>query len=153
MKLILERYEFYPNTTIGRLYVNGKLLCRSMEDKDRKLDSTMSLSEIVRRKIYGRTAIPYGTYKVDITYSPKFKRMMPIILGVPGYAGIRFHQGVTHKNTLGCPLVGMENYGERLIRTNEAYRKFFKLLYGAKLKGEPISILVSSYERLSNILP
>lgn len=66
----------------------------------------MSDFEIKKRKVYGETAIPSGTYKVILSYSPKFKRILPEILDVKGFTGIRLHNGSEVSNSLGCPLLG-----------------------------------------------
>ena len=74
MKLLLKRTAKKENYTIGNLYVNDVFFCNTLEDKDRGLHSTQSLLEIQSKKVYGQTAIPYGTYKIDMnTVSPKFK--------------------------------------------------------------------------------
>ena len=74
MKLLLDRIYKGPNYTIGKLYINGVYECDTLEDVDRGLTSQMSLDEIKSKKIYGNTAIPTGTYIVNMnTVSPKFK--------------------------------------------------------------------------------
>ena len=49
--------------------------------------------------------IPCGTYFVRVTWSPKFKRMMPLLLNVPGRSGIRVHRGTRPEHSRGCILV------------------------------------------------
>lgn len=49
--------------------------------------------------------IPCGTYPVKVTWSPKFKRMLPLVLNVPGRSGIRFHRGTKPEHSRGCILV------------------------------------------------
>ena len=53
-----------------------------------------------------RTCIPFGTYALRVTWSPRYKRWMPQVLAVPGYSGIRIHAGNTPADTAGCILVG-----------------------------------------------
>ena len=73
MKLLLKRKAKKENYTIGDLYIDGKLFCNTLEDTDRNLTSTMSKDEIAKVKVYGKTAIPTGTYVVDMNIvSPKF---------------------------------------------------------------------------------
>ena len=100
MKIKLIRKYRKETYTIGKLYVDGVYFCDTIEDRDRGLNNDMGLAEIMAKKRYGETAIPYGTYDVEITYSPKYKRMMPEIKGVKGFSGIRIHSGNTSKYTL-----------------------------------------------------
>ena len=81
----------------------------SLEDKDRNLFSYMTEKEILSVKVKHETAIPYGNYKVTITYSDRFKRDMPLIVGVKGFDGIRIHNGSFVGDTDGCPLVGYKS--------------------------------------------
>jgi len=108
MKLKLVREFFTPTETLGRLYVDGKFFCFTLEDKDRGLRSSHALTDILNRKVKAQTAIPYGKYKVSVTMSNRFKRPMPLIHNVPGFEGIRLHGGNTHHNTEGCPLVARQ---------------------------------------------
>lgn len=115
MKLKLERRYKKATYTIGILYVNGVRFCETIEDRDRGLSSDMPLSEIMSKKVYGVTAIPTGTYKVVLSVSPKFKDkswaakhggLLPEILNVKCYSGVRLHVGNSPKDSLGCILVG-----------------------------------------------
>lgn len=116
MKLELIRKYKKEEYTIGELFINGKYFCDVLEDKDRGLTSDMSLNEIKEKKVYGETAIPTGTYKVDMnTVSPSFKDRiwakpyngkLPRLLDVPGYEGVLIHVGNFASESLGCLLVG-----------------------------------------------
>lgn len=128
MKLVLKRIAFKTTYTIGKLYVDGIYECDVIEDCDRGLDDSMSESEIIKKKIYGQTAIPSGTYDVVITYSPKYERMMPLILGVKGYSGIRIHSGNTAKDTLGCLIVGKNKEVGKVLESRATYNALFKKL-------------------------
>lgn len=128
MKLVLKRIAFKPTYTIGKLYVDGIYECDVIEDCDRGLDDSMSESEIIKKKIYGQTAIPSGTYDVVITYSPKYKKNMPLILGVKGYSGIRIHSGNTAKDTLGCLIVGKNKEVGKVLESRATYNALFKKL-------------------------
>lgn len=132
MKIKLVRIAFKDTYTIGKLYVDGVYVCDTIEDKDRGLTDDMSLEDIVSRKKYGETAIPYGTYKVKITYSPKYKRMMPLLLGVKGYSGIRIHSGNTAKDTLGCIIVGENKKKGMVINSRITYNRLFELMKDEK---------------------
>lgn len=106
MIVTLRRIAFKPTYTIGKLYIDGNYFCDTVEDVDRGLNDSMTEEEIKKKKVYGETAIPYGTYKVSITYSPKFKKNLPLVEGVKGFSGIRIHSGNTAKDSLGCIIVG-----------------------------------------------
>lgn len=94
----------------------------------------MYTCEDVQRKvkIYGKTAIPKGTYKIVVDYSPRFKVKMPRLLKVKGFTGIRIHWGNWAKDTLGCPLVGLGLTTTGVSRSKDAYKKLMTLLEGEK---------------------
>ncbi len=94
IKLRLQRKKTTETFTEGDLYVNGEWWCHTLEDAVRK-----------GPKVYGETAIPAGKYKVAATMSTRFGRVMTEIQNVPGFAGIRIHQGSIPIDTLGCPLI------------------------------------------------
>ena len=102
----------------------------------------MFVSEISKIKIKKETAIPTGTYKVTITYSNRFKKNMPLINDVKGFEGIRIHSGNTDKDTEGCLLVGMNLERGKVLKSQETFRKLYKMLSGAKLRGEYIQITI-----------
>ena len=106
MEIILKRIARRADYTIGRLFIGGQRICDTIEDTDRGLVSTMPMKQIQRAKVKGKTAIPTGTYRVTVTYSPRFKRNLPILCGVPCYEGIRIHSGNTAADTEGCILLG-----------------------------------------------
>ena len=56
--------------------------------------------------------IPAGTYPIAVTWSPKFKRMMPLLLNVRGRSGIRVHRGTRPEHSRGCILVSAANEQE-----------------------------------------
>lgn len=94
MKLRLVRQHHFQKSTIGSLFVDDKFHCNTLEDVVRPV------------KIDNETAIPAGTYEVVVNFSDRFKRPMPLLLGVPNYKGVRIHTGNTDANTEGCILVG-----------------------------------------------
>lgn len=132
MKLTLRRIAFRDAYTIGKLYIDGTYFCDTVEDKDRGLDDSMTVEEILKRKVYGETAIPYGTYEVQITYSPKYKKMMPLLLNVKGYSGIRIHSGNTAKDSLGCLIVGRNTKVGMVTESRVTYNKLFAIIKDAK---------------------
>ena len=132
MNLKLERKYRKETYTIGKLYVDGVYFCDTIEDKDRGLDDSMVLADIMVKKKYGETAIPYGTYKVEINYSPKYKKLMPQIMNVKGFYGIRIHSGNTAKDTLGCLIVGKNTKKGMVTESRATYNKLFALMKDEK---------------------
>ena len=130
MDLRLERAQYKPNSTIGRLYVDGRLECYTLEDGIRT------------HKVYGETAIPPGRYAVAVTYSPHFRRNLPLVCDVPGFEGVRIHPGNKPADTLGCILVGRHwNEGEESIAASRvAFDALFPKIRAA-LKDEDSVIL------------
>ena len=102
MHLQLVRESFTNKSTEGKLFINGTFFCYTLEDMDRFLEE----GEI---KIYGKSAIPRGTYKVKITPSIRFKQSLPLLYDVPQFTGIRIHSGNKPEDTEGCILVGRQN--------------------------------------------
>lgn len=128
MKLTLIRIANRPTYCIGKLYIDGKWFCDVIEDTDRGLDSSMTESEILKLKVKGETAIPTGIYQVLITYSPKYKKLMPLINNVKGYSGIRIHSGNTSKDTEGCLIVGKNKEVGKVLESRITYNALFKKL-------------------------
>lgn len=136
MKLLLERYEFTDNATIGKLFVNGQFFCYTLEDKDRKIE------EGSEEKVHGQTAIPRGIYEVVIDYSNRFKCQMPRLLDVSEFTGIRIHAGNFDADTDGCILVGIGVGKNRLFNSRVAYNRLMDRLEAAFDKGETVQIEV-----------
>lgn len=132
MKLELIRIANRPTYCIGKLYIDGVWFCDTIEDTDRGLDDSMSVDEILKKKIKGETAIPTGVYKIEITYSPKYKRMIPLLIGVKGYSGVRIHSGNTSKDTEGCLLVGRNTKVGMVTDSRNTYQRLFARLQNAK---------------------
>lgn len=133
MKLTLIRDHFSPVATTGRLFVDGRFECFTLEDCDRRLDEG-------GEKLYGQTAIPAGTFKIDITESPRFKRRLPILLDVPGFSGVRIHIGNYADDTEGCILVGLSRTGDFIGRSRLAFSRLFALLEAAIEGGDSITL-------------
>jgi hypothetical protein len=139
MKLVLFRDCFGPTFSLGTLSIDGVHECYTAEDADRRLEEGGA-------KIYGQTAIPRGTYDVQITWSPKYRRMMPLLVDVPGYQGIRIHSGNDADDTEGCILVGDRLNGDmqagRVSNSRVTFAALFRKLSAAKSRGEKIIIEV-----------
>ena len=128
VKLTVKRTYHGEYYTIGKLYVNDEYLCDTLEDTDRMLSSSMMEDEVKKRKVYGQTAIPIGTYKVEITYSNKFKKKLPRLFNVKGFEGILIHSGNTKEDTLGCILVGYNKKKGMVLNSRQAMSKLMSLI-------------------------
>ena len=117
-----------PTYCIGKLYIDGIYQCDVLEDTDRGLDDKMSEAEILKKKVKGQTAIPSGVYPVYITWSPKYKKPMPLIENVKGYSGIRIHSGNSSKDTEGCLLVGKNKEVGKVLESRKTYNELFNIL-------------------------
>jgi hypothetical protein len=105
MYLQLVRGASHNKATEGRLYVNGTFECYTLEDEDRFLETGGI-------KIQNNTCIPRGVYEVKLTKSTRFLKVLPILLDVPQFTGIRIHSGNTASHTEGCILVGNRNVND-----------------------------------------
>lgn len=130
MRITLVRIANRPTYCIGKMYIDGKYFCDTIEDTDRGLKDEMSVEEILKLKVKGETAIPTGIYPVYLTYSPKYKKQMPLIDNVKGYSGIRIHSGNTSKDTEGCLIVGLNTKVGMVTQS----RKYYNLLYKELVK-------------------
>lgn len=113
--------------TPGTMFINGLFFAHTLEDQDRGLRNDMPFDEIKKRKVYGLTCIPYGKYKIKITYSPKFRKLMPQIMDVPGFDGIRVHGVRNIDDTYGCPGIGERDADgdDSTLHNGPAYTKRF----------------------------
>lgn len=132
MRVTVLRIANRDTYCISRLYIDGERFCDVLEDVDRGLDDSMSEEEILKKKVKGKTAIPTGVYPLKITYSPKYKRMMPLVENVKGYSGIRLHSGNRPEDTEGCLLVGENKVVGQVINSRATYNKLFKILSETK---------------------
>lgn len=152
MELKLIRKYKTKNYCIGHLYINGIYECDTLEDTDRGLTEDSPLSEIQSKKIYGETAIPTGTYKIDMnTVSPKFKDRswakfcggkLPRLIDVPGYSGVLIHVGNKPADTLGCILVGDNKIKGQVINSTSTFQELYSLMLKAKVAGEEITVTI-----------
>jgi hypothetical protein len=139
MELLLERKYPKNNYTIGNLYVNGKFYCNIIEDVVRDINKNGSF-DCGEFKISGHTAIPYGKYEIQVTYSPKFKRKLPLLLNVKHFEGIRIHRGNTEKDSSGCLIPG-ENTKRGMVLNSTKYElELTNLIESANKRGEKVII-------------
>lgn len=130
MKLELIRKIKTEESTVGVLFVDGIMECFTLEDVERK------------EKIFGKTAIPVGTYEVGISYSNRFKRDLPILYNVSGYEGVRIHAGNTAEDTEGCILVGTTSARNKILNSRIAFSKLFDKIKLAVANKEKITLTI-----------
>lgn len=151
MKVLVKRWKG-ENYSIGELSVDGRYLMDTLEDKDRGLTSDMTLEEIKSIKKYGETAIPTGTYKVNMNVvSPKFKDrswakpyggILPRLENVKGFEGVLIHVGNKPEDTLGCILVGQNKTKGMVVNSTACFNQLMSLLVDANKRGESIEITI-----------
>lgn len=132
MKLTLNRIYKAPTYTIGKLFIDGIYFCDVLEDVVRDINKDGDLLDDGEQKVYGQTAIPYGTYKVILNLSNRFKRIMPLLLNVPHFEGIRIHSGNTDKDTHGCLLVGKNTVKGKVTESKKTFEQLMQKLDGQK---------------------
>lgn len=141
MKLLLKRVALRDTYTIGKLYVDNHLFCDTCEDKVRDIER--------EGKVYGKTAIPYGTYKVTLkVQSPKYSQRasydwcqgyLPRLLNVPHFDGILIHAGNTAEDSAGCILVGENKVVGKVINSMATLKRLYGILREA---GDDITITI-----------
>ena len=141
MKLKVVREVKTEVSTIGRLFINEKFFCYTLEDKDRGLKQTDTLLYIQAKKIFGVTAIPFGNYELIVNLSPKFKRMLPRILNIKGFDGVLMHRGNSADHSLGCILVGYKKGENAIFDSTKAENDLVNLLLLHKDEKHSLEIL------------
>ena len=135
MRWDVKRFLFGETYTVGKLYCNDNFLCYTLEP--RCIDWNIEV------KVPGKTAIPAGTYKVRMRWSPKFKRQMPYIENVPHFEGVCLHQGnVASKDSAGCLLVGLETQNGMVLKSREAFRKILEKMDYARKTRQEVTIVI-----------
>lgn len=127
MELTLKRLVFADTYTEGWLLIDGVIFCDTLEDKTRDYNKDGDLDEPGEGKVYGETAIPFGRYEVILSHSPRFRKILPEVLGVKHFAGIRIHSGAIPAHSLGCVLVGRQT-GEGKIKNDGSSDRLIELL-------------------------
>jgi hypothetical protein len=139
MELLLVRHYKGHTCTIGSLYLNGTFECYTLEDVVRQVNGEPTESW----KIKGQTAIPTGRYEVTITFSSRFKILLPLLLDVPGFEAIRIHSGNTDADTEGCILVGRVKADEYIFESKLALEPLLKKIQDCIASGEKVFITVA----------
>jgi len=133
MDLLIKRQASKDGATLGELFIDGKFFCFSLEDEVR-----------TGPKIPGKTAIPAGQYEVVIDYSPHFGRLLPHILDVPNFDGVRIHAGNFQGDTDGCVLVGNTKGVASIGESRAAFSILYQILKEAITHHETIFLRIEN---------
>lgn len=152
MKLTIERRYKKSEYTIGWLWVDGELLSNTLEDTDRGLLQQIPTGKLNQMKVYGATAIPRGTYKVELSYSFKFNSrpwgrkyngLVPHIMGVKSFEGVRIHPANKASQIEGCVAVGDNTKVGCLTNSTKRYYELMdKYLVPATKRKEEIWLTI-----------
>jgi len=147
MELILERIAKRKTYTIGRLYIQRRVDDEYLAGTENQyfcdtLEPTWRDYEHGAYKVKGRSAIPEGRYAVVISWSPKMKQWLPILLGVPKFSGIRIHAGNTAEDTEGCILLGKNREVGKVLDSRIWVQRLKRKIVEAKDRGEAVWLTV-----------
>lgn len=135
MKLTLKRIALRSTYTIGKLYIDDAYFCDTLEDTVRDLNKSGKFDN-GEKKVKGKTAIPYGTYEIKWTYSPRFKKYTPQLMNVPSFEGIRVHAGNTSDDTEGCLILGENKQVGKVLNSRATINKFYPIIKEACSNGK-----------------
>lgn len=150
MEINVHRKWFTKESTTSEVYysIDGDkktLACYCLEDAVRDGDDGILQ---VEEKIHGATAIPTGRYRVVVSYSTRFKQIMPELLNVPHFSGIRIHVGNTDKNTDGCLLFGRSRDFNFIVESLMAYASFCHVFCEAINRGDEVWINIHGVPKM-----
>lgn len=135
MKLTLKRIALRPTYTIGKLYIDDVYFCDTIEDTVRDINKNGKFDN-GEKKVHSKTAIPYGTYEIKWTYSPRFKKYTPQLINVPSFEGIRIHAGNTSADTEGCLIIGENKQVGKVLNSRATINRFYPIIKEACSKGK-----------------
>lgn len=143
MKIEIIREDISSSCTFGKMYINGKLQCNTLEDVQRDF------------KIKGETAIPKGNYNITLRneggkneiYKKKFgsqHKGMLYLNNVANYEYVLIHIGNTKKDTEGCILVGLgRDIGSNSItQSTDAYKLIYPTIANAIMSKEKVELII-----------
>lgn len=152
MDIVVKRINFTEDYTEGKLYINGTYICDTLEDKDRGLDNSMSVDEILQVKVYSKTSIPTGRYRIIIDYSNKFQKNLIRILNVRGFDGIRLHSLNEASQSLGCIGVGKKMSDGWIGESRKTYAIVHSIVEKAIKNNESVYLTIVSQRTSSDNL-
>jgi hypothetical protein len=151
MELILERIAKRKTYTIGRLCIREQVIDEYRPGTEDQyfcdtLEPTWRDYANGAYKVKGRSAIHEGRYAVVISFSPKFKAWLPILLGGPEFnhkwQGIRIHAGNTSEDTEGCILVGKNREVGKVLDSRIWVHRLKQKIVEAKARDEPVWLTI-----------
>ena len=140
MEIKLIRESFGDTFTEGKLLIDNVFECYTVEDTDRKMEDDLTV------KVNSKTAIPRGKYEVVLSMSNRFQKILPEVLNVPGFTGIRIHSGNSSVDTEGCIILGSVNDkldDDWVGGSKIALTQFMAKLETAKENNEKVYIEIS----------
>lgn len=135
MELILNRIFFCDKYVIGKLFIDGKYFCDTIEDTNRDLNKDGDLTDAGECKVMHQTAIPFSRYEVIVNHSNRFNRLLPLLLNVKHFDGIRIHNGMNENSSSGCIIVGENKIKGKVINSTYYMNKLTDILLDAQKKG------------------
>ena len=132
---LLLRSHFDERFTLGALFVGDWFVGYTCEDRDRYLEAGGT-------KVPKKTAIPRGYYRLTVSMSNRFKKLMPEIKDVPQFSGVRIHGGNTHEDTEGCPLLGAVKTLDGVRECKEVNAGLIKTIQGIEAAGDEAWLVV-----------
>ena len=155
MNIKVKRTARKSTYTIGKVTIDGKAFCDSLEDTDRGVTQVMPFTSTggangywvthdhgIIEKVYGKTAIPTGLYDACSYYWPKFKCYVVQLLRVPGFTGILMHNGMTADHSEGCVLLGKNNIVGRLDGDRVYMDALAARVMACEKRGEKVTVEV-----------
>ena len=155
MNINVKRTARKNTYTIGKVTIDGKYFCDSLEDTDRGVTQIMPFTSTggakgywvtpdhgIIEKVYGKTAIPTGLYDACSYYWPKFKCYVVMLLRVPGFTGILMHNGMTSDHSEGCVLLGKNNIVGRLDGDRIYMDALVARVMAAEKRGEKVTVQI-----------
>lgn len=140
MNLLVTRKIKTENSTIGDFSIDGTFFSHCLEPADRGLTADMTLDDIKSIKVQNKTAVPIGTYDVISYNSPRWDKDVPLLVDVPGYAGVEIHPGNYPSDTDGCLLLGATEDVDFVGNSVTTVEQFYNLFFKALGEGEAVSI-------------
>lgn len=140
MLLEVRREPSANGCTLGSLYVNGEFECFTLEDVVREVPELA----VEKWKVDGETAIPSGTFRVIVTMSARFKKLLPLLVNVPGFQGVRIHSGNVAADTEGCILVGSQRGDAALLQSRLAFHALFPKIQAAIARNEQVFVRITN---------